>query len=212
MSEKFIQKVKEAINNGYSECSKLNEDILSIDGMSGRMGRHFLNNLVFDGCRYLEVGSHKGSTFCSALFKNNFETAFSIDNASWNGSNNDLKQNIETYIHGKTQVIEADCFNIELELTGIKDINVYFFDGPHSYEDHVRALTYYINVLSDSFIYIVDDWNGSEVKAGTLEAIKKLGLKKVYYSSLPDEEIINSGYGEDRQGWWNGIGVFVLKK
>ena len=40
--------------------------------MSGLKTRHFYNNLLnFDDARYLEIGSWKGSSVCSAMYNNN---------------------------------------------------------------------------------------------------------------------------------------------
>ena len=84
------------------------------------------------------------------------------------------------------------------------------YDGAHDHKAHYEALNYYLNCLDNEFIYLVDDWNGGSVKTGTFQAIKDLKLEVLYkkeiFSTLP------KGTWGDSQGWWNGIGIFVLHK
>ena len=54
------------------------------------------------------------------------------------------------------------------------------YDGCHSYNSHYNALTYYISVLDDLFIFIVDDWNIPRVRDATYRSIKDLNLKILY--------------------------------
>ena len=205
MSEKLISIVENAQVNAENNISKLSPDILGIDGMSGNQGRHFLNNLVFDGCRYLEVGSHLGSTLCSALYLNNPEISFSVDLTL----HSQFTENVNRFVTTPHTTITGDCFNIDLKQYNISDIDVYFFDGPHSMRDHEMALEYYIDCLADTFIFAVDDWNGVEAREGTETSIKALGLEVLHKVGLPEDL---SNYGNNRHGYWNGIGVYVLQK
>jgi len=55
-------------------------NILQMSGMSGSKTRHFYNNLCsFPDITYLEIGTWKGSTVCSAIC-NNISTVVCIDN------------------------------------------------------------------------------------------------------------------------------------
>ena len=78
--------------------------------MSGKRGNHFLNNLVFEGCNYLEVGCWQGSTLCSALYENKPNKSFSIELYT----QNQLLENIQKYIVGNHTHFTSDCFNINL--------------------------------------------------------------------------------------------------
>ena len=68
----YIDAVKNSFNKALNCESKLPPWILNIQGMSGKKYRHFINNLFSSilNCRYLEIGSWKGSTLCSAIFNN----------------------------------------------------------------------------------------------------------------------------------------------
>lgn len=184
--------------------------------MSGRKGRIFLNNIVYDGCNYLEVGSWKGSTLCSPLYNKNVKNSYSIDDYSQFGNPREsLMYNINRFVNKNHVHIEGNCFNLDLVKNKIQDIDVYFYDGGHLTSEQYDAIKYYINSLSEVFILIVDDWNGvgdTNVKKGTMDAINDLDLTIHLYKSLPDEEILKKQPHGDHFGYWNGYGVFVLEK
>ena len=229
----FNKHVNQAASKAYKNESKLSDDVLNMVGMSGNMGRHFLNNLIYDGCNYLEVGTHVGSTLCSALYQNTPNKTFSIDNFAQFGLHDELSPqlygNIEKFlpqINGHVH-IDHDCYDIDFAKYNIKNIDIYMFDGPHSEKNHYDAIIDYFPVLSNTSIILIDDWNGIEARNGTHNALKQLYKDKKIESpdtiTLPEylsdkiEEFPQGGhaelnYGEDRLGWHNGFGVFIVKK
>lgn len=210
----LINIVNSAIQKTEDGISNLTQEIFSIPGMSGRKGRMFLNNILYDQSNYLEVGTWKGSTLCSYLFGKNLNKSFSIDNYSqFDNPKEELLKNITKFSNTNNHShIESDSFDINLKNYGIENIDVYFYDGAHKLEDHENSLVYYINCLSDIFIFIVDDWNGEDVRLGTFNAINKLNLKTHLYVSLPEVEVLMSTSHGNSEGYWNGFGVFVLEK
>ena len=63
--------------------SKLTNDILLLHGMSGFKTSCFYNNSwSMRDARYLEIGSWKGSTICSAMFENPHGYFMATDNFS----------------------------------------------------------------------------------------------------------------------------------
>src|SRR4051812_30601409 len=67
----LVAHVKRAISEADEGRSRISPAALAIEGMSSPKVRHLLNNLcAFDACRYLEVGSYKGSTLCAAMSNN----------------------------------------------------------------------------------------------------------------------------------------------
>lgn len=211
--------------SSFSNSSGLAKELQEqnpLNGFTGRSFRHMLNNLCkLKGCTYLEVGTFCGSSLISALYGNheNIKHAYAIDNWSefreycdpaekFNKHRNDY---IPEYSEDKLTVIEADCFS--LDLSQIKDkIDIYFYDGAHTYEDHKKAFTYFNDVLQDSFIAIVDDWEKIKVQEATFDAFKELN-----YSVLAHWEIIPPPDREKPmehpdQNWWHGISLFVIKK
>ena len=79
----LIIKIKEALMDSLSLRRKISDDILKMDGLSGRKYRSLINNLVekVKNPSYLEIGSWLGSTACSAIFKNDLAITC-IDNWS----------------------------------------------------------------------------------------------------------------------------------
>jgi hypothetical protein len=212
-AEKYKQHIEQAYEDATEYRSKINQEIIAIQGMSGVLTRHFYNNLMsMEDVRYLEIGSWKGSTACSAMCGNN-GTIVCIDNWSeWGGPKEEFLQNFEKHRgQNKATFIEMDCFDVDI--SQLPKFNIYLYDGNHSNESHYRALTHYYDCLDDVFIYIVDDWNVREIRDGTKRSIKDKGLKVLY-----EKEIRmtwdNSHTPFDVAGkyWWNGIYVAILQK
>ena len=92
--------------------------------------------------------------------------------------------------------------------------NVYLFDGDHSELDHFKALEYYLPVLNDEFIFMVDDWNWPNVRDGTMRAIRELDLIVEFRHEIfvSGDDLQNMPNHKGKQTWWNGIGIFLLKK
>ena len=202
-SQKYIEHVKKAAENANNKISKCTSDALALDGMSGAMTRHFYNNLLnMEDVRYLEVGTWKGSSTCSAMIGNDADVTC-IDNWSeFGGPKKDFLINVGKFQgSNRLEVIEKDAF--ETDMSGHK-FNVYLYDGHHSAESHAKALTHFIDAMDDVFIFVIDDWDWQDSKTGTYKAIKDLSLVVEYEMGHS-----NPGGGG---GWWNGSGVFVLRK
>jgi hypothetical protein len=71
MEETYKTLIDTAFKNAENDISKLTDDILSMEGMTGKKTRHFYNNLLnTEDARYLEIGCWKGSSVCSAMYGN----------------------------------------------------------------------------------------------------------------------------------------------
>lgn len=204
----LIGHVVTSIKKADLGISKLNGEILALEGMSSNKVRHFLNNICsLQNGRYLEIGVWKGSTFVSALYKNNLVDAIAIDNWSeFAGPKQAFQNNLAKFLPATPHTFyESDCFRFDLK--NIKNkINIYFFDGAHTQEDQRLAFTYYNEILDNTFIAIVDDYNWQQVQDGTQIAFKQLGYTVLFEQFLP-----SAGNG-DTSSWWNGIYVAVVSK
>ena len=184
-----------------------------MEGMSGHKTRHFYNQLLsMDDARYLEIGTWKGSSICSAMYGNRIN-AVCIDN--WSEFGGPKSEFLRNFLRFKGEnnalFIEHDCFT--LDTTHLPAFNIYMYDGNHEHESHFRALTHYIDKLDDIFIYIVDDWNWAPVRQGTKEAIQRLQLEVLYEREIrltQDDSCTEVNIA--RSSWWNGIYVAILKK
>ena len=188
--------------------SKVDEYILNMEGMSGAKTRHFYNNICnMEDARYLEIGTWKGSSICSAMCGNNM-TCVAIDNWSeWGGlrTKNTFLKNFEKYkgVNNAT-FIEKDCWKVNVD--ELDKFNIYMYDGNHSKESQFKALNYYNKCLDNEFIFMVDDWNHPPVREGTTEAIQRNNFEILF-----KKEIFTRS-NSCKNPWHNGISIFVLKK
>ncbi len=186
-----------------------------MDGMSGIYTRHFYNNLLnIEDARYLEIGTWLGSSVCSVMYGNKANIVC-IDNWSqFSGpaTKYQFLENLERF-KGDNNVsfIEQDCFSVDV--SRLPKFNIYMYDGEHRYEDQYNALKYYINVLDDIFIYVVDDWNDNYVRNGTNDVIKDLNLKIIYEKEVRlTQDNSHTPQPQAKNTWWNGMYVAVLQK
>ena len=202
-----------AFQNAENNISKITNDIITMDGMSGTKTRHFYNNLLnTEDARYLEIGTWKGSSVCSAMC-NNKAKVICIDNwCEFGGPKSEFLVNFEKFKgENDATFIEDDCYKVDVSV--LPKINIYMYDGNHSSESHYNALLHYYNCLDDIFIFIVDDWNWENVRNATVNSIQKLNLKVLYEKEIrltwdnsvtPEPEL--------SKNWWNGIYVAILQK
>lgn len=198
--------IEKCIIDAQNEISKLTPDILSIEGMSSKFNRHLLNNLgsEFNNFNYLEIGVHKGSTYVSSLFGNNVKNAWAIDD--WSEF-----QNQQAYFLGNCErfgvpvnFMNKNCF--EVDTSAIRDVNFYLYDGNHWTDKTAKGLTYFYDSFADEFLYVVDDFDWEGVRQGAEQGIQECNFKIKYYKYL------ESNVGNNENGWWNGLGIYILSK
>lgn len=212
----FVKHVEKSIELASLEIGKLSPEVLKIDGMTSAKGRYLLNHICsLPNGVYLEVGSWKGSSFVSALYKNDrIRQAHAIE--KWvrfadNGFDfgdvrDEFFANVQANLRGMPVTVhEKDCFDLSLDEIGEK-VSIYFYDGEHRQKDQQEAFTYYDSVLADEFIAIVDDWNWASTRSGTFDAFDELGYEVLYERYLP------ANFDGDTANWWNGMYVSVIRK
>jgi len=203
---KLIDYIKEALVKTDLYESKLIDEVLELDAMAGKKTKIFYNNICsIPDARYLEIGLWKGGSFCAAMY-NNEMTCLGIDDWSqFGGPRETFLNNYDKYKGiNKAQILEKDCWTVPVEEIG--KFNIYLYDGEHSLEAHDKALSYYLPCLDDEFIFIVDDWNDQlGIQLTTLQAISDNNLEILYKKDIytHKEPVID---------WYNGMGIFVLKK
>ena len=211
--ETYKTLIERAFKNAENNISKNTNDIINMEGMSGTKTRHFYNNLLnTEDSRYLEIGTWKGSSVCSAMCGNKAKVVC-IDNWSeFGGPKSEFLVNFEKF-KGENQAIfiENDCYKVDV--SKLPKFNIYMYDGNHTNESHYRALLHYYNCLDDVFIFIVDDWNWKDVRDGTLNSIQKLNLKILYQKEIRlTWDNSHTPQPQAKDTWWNGIYVAILKK
>ena len=221
---KYTLHLQNSIEKAESGISKLINELYTIEGMTGKITKRFYNNLLeLENVRYLEIGCYKGSSTCSAMYRNKANIVC-IDNwhdfllneqhnrVSSSGPINEFLSNINKY-KGDNNVTfyNEDCFKIDISKLG--KFNVYLYDGDHSYESQYNALKYYMDSMDDIFVYIVDDWNDEPVRSGTFDAIRDLKLENVWNHTVR-LTFNNTHTPPDiaHETWWNGCYMCILKK
>jgi hypothetical protein len=210
IEQKYIEHLNNSFNLAETNTSMIDDYIKNIDGMSGEMTRHLYNNILnFEDARYLEIGTWKGSTICSAMVGNQ-ATVLCIDNWSeFGGPKNEFIKNFTKYKgNNKAEFLEQDCFTVDVN--ELNKFNIYMYDGEHSYNSHYKALTHYYDVLDEIFIFIVDDWNWKQVRDATIDSINSLKLDIIWQKEIKLDN--NNETTSNKLTWWNGIAVFLLKK
>jgi hypothetical protein len=185
-----------------------------VPGFSSSKVRRLLNWLCkMDGTHYLEIGTHRGSTFIPALYHNPYTKGTCIDNFSLVQDPivaDVLVDNIQKWLNSGLEehirIINQDCFAVNVS-TITPPVNVYFYDGDHSLDAQIKAFTYFNSCFADTFVAVVDDANYSaEVMVGTAQAWQQLGYKILKRWDLAGD------YNGSEAGFWNGIILAVLSK
>jgi len=220
-SVNLIDTVKNALIKSKNNDSKISEKTKNLPGLTSEKVKHFINNLCeLPDCKYLEVGVFQGSIFAAAVERNDL-VATAIDNFSESsiipmdsnvninsekGNNKEIfLRNIKDLVLNKqVNIIDSNVFETDLNKISLKN-NVIFMDIEHTYESHYNFLNKFYEKIDNTFVYVVDDWNWLQVRDATFKSIEDLKLKTLF-----KEEIFTKG--EDKNDYWNGLGIFVLNK
>lgn len=195
--------------------SDLDPAVLSMDGMSGKKYRALINHLIkrLDHPRYLEIGTWAGSTLCSAINGNSVR-ATAIDNWSeFGGPKAQFLNNLARFKTPSASVsfIESDFRKVDF--TQLGRFNVYMFDGPHTAADQFDGIALVQPALEDEFILIVDDWNHTPAREGTLQALHKLNLSIVHaYEIRTTLDGSHPTVARQASDWHNGYLIAVIAK
>jgi len=211
MIEKYIKHSISSYEMANNNISKLNEEILNLQGYTGNKTRHLYNNLCnIDDINYLEVGSWLGSSLISSLYENNCK-GIAIENWSEGhiGSNQEsfkiFQQNTNNFLKNKNfHLIEKDCFTIDENDVKESSVDIYLYDGNHESHFHELGINYFERFLSKYSIIIVDDWSWNKVQVGTYNGFQK--------SKLNIHHKIEHFSSDDKSGYWNGFAIFVCEK
>jgi len=214
----LVERVNRAIEYAEWSDSGAAEDVLNFQGMTSPKIKHFLNMLCSEpDSTYFEIGLATGSTHFAALSQNKQLRAFGAD--LWltqkNGLDGETKflENYEKFLGSlRTKLFSGDCFKIDLsEFFGDARVDVYFYDGGHSADDHLHALTYFKPIFTDKFICVIDDWNDDRVQAGTKLAISTGDFRILHQRIMPARIGATPPHWGDMSEWWNGMAIFVLE-
>lgn len=187
---------------------------IEIPGLTSKRIQQLLNGLASQSKVYLEIGAYLGATGAAALAGNSLEAYF-IDmweedlqpvrdeHPTLPPNNQDkFEKNIAPYIgNNKVHIINEDMH--EVDTSTIKDVDLFFYDGPHEYEHIYKTVTRYRNCFAKQAILVFDDANWTDTVRAADDAVKAAGLTPVY-----SKKILNSI--ENERLWWNGVYILVV--
>lgn len=182
------------------------KEVMGIPGACAAKNRIMINHLLsYPKARYLEVGADTGAMFCSALHGNNPEYACAVES----GDTRFLESNTKKFVNTKFDLFKRDPFDLtaaQKKKLKSKRINMYLYDGPHSEEDHVKAISEYYDFLDDVFIIIIPNWLAPQVRTGTFRGLAENKVKVWWQIDLKVD------FSGDTKNWWNGVWVAVCQK
>lgn len=215
VDEPLIDAVKSAFSQAWMEQSKLDAGVLALEGMSGRKYRCFINNLIGElaDARYLEVGSWAGSTLCSAI-NGNAVRATAIDNWSqFGGPKQRFLENVAQFKTPQAYVNFIEMDYREVDFASLGKFNVYLFDGPHEAQDQFDGVSLALPALEQRLVLIVDDWNWTQVRSGTLRALEQLRLDVLFaWEVRTTLDNTHPAIASERSDWHNGYFISVLEQ
>lgn len=201
-------------HNDYANATHLVE----VEGMSTPRVCNLLNDMVRgmdDAHTYLEIGTWKGLTLCSAIHDNQGKRAVACDKfrlwGKWTGwgfaARRALLANVARYSPKGADVTFHHMDSRQLfEKNLVPDhVEVYFYDGDHTYEGTLHGVVDAAPKLCETSYLLMDDWNDDEIKRATFDGFKKAGLEVAWMREL-------EGQNRTQDGWWNGLGVFMLTR
>lgn len=185
---------------------------INIPGLTSSRVQNFIFGICSHARSYLEIGSAMGATaaaagandlliHCVDSWKENIQAEKEDGNLL---PNNTKEEFIKNTSHIKNLYIH-DCSYKDLDTSKIKDIEVFFYDGPHDVDNTYSAIKKVYDCLSNTFVIILDDANWEGVVTAAENALIELGAKKLY-----NKLILNDA--EDKDMWWNGIYIAVIEK
>lgn len=195
--------------------SGANHLTLGIPGLTSPRVQSLLNTFAKTSSKYLEVGSYLGATACAVLKDNNIDV-HCVD--MWKEQIQPARNDIElppnykeTFIEnvkkhkGENSVKIYDCDMFNVNLDELKNIDFFFYDGPHDKETTARAVEYYYPTLASEAILVFDDANWDGVVTGADEGVARAGLEIKYSKILLNQP-------ENYDEWWNGLYILVVSK
>lgn len=186
------------------------ENEYNIDGLTSPRVQKLLYGLSTHCKNYLEIGSAMGATAVAVVDNPNINVTC-IDNWSQDIQPESgeflLPDNlVETFLKNIKRpitVINKDLFQVDA--SEIKDIDFFFYDGPHDAEVTRRAVDHYKSSFADVCIMVFDDANWEGIVYGADAGIANAGFGILYSKKMLNDV-------EDPTQWWNGLYIVVAKR
>lgn len=228
--EKYLDKlVESALDIGEKRTSKIQEHqrLLELYGLTGLRIKHFLNSLLSNGkLTFLQLGVYRGAALACALYNNPEVTAYAVDDwhfspldspaskvgadgkfIPWPNVKLAAEDNIAKFAKGKVKLI-SKSWN-DLKATDVPEAVEIIHLQPNSGASKEEIKTYLSTVLNfaaKSFVLIIDYHKLDDVSNSVKEWISENKLTLVSVRTKDSRNLA------DVEGWWGGIGCYVLSK
>lgn len=198
-----------AVTKELVDSVNIKLDINTIGLTSARV-QQLLHSLSFHCKKYLEIGCALGATGAAVAMNPNIGVHF-VDNWSENLQpetglfempNNDKQIFIDNIRRHDAVIVDSDFLTADRSV--IKDIDLFFYDGPHDKDSVRKAVNYYKDCFAKSTILIFDDANWDGVVQGANEGIAESNLIPIYSKMMLNQV-------ESADQWWNGLYIVVVK-
>lgn len=187
-------------------CSLWNMSFLSTPRYSTIANAYIINKLVEQMPKnqvYLNVGIFAGWSFFAGMIGQEDKKVLGVDNFSCEYAlrTKPIFEHLYEQFKTKNSVfIEEDY--LEYFKTHKEKIGVYFFDGPHDYNNQYKAMEIAHPYLAKNSYMIIDDTNWDDPYNATMDFVKKNKEYKVVF----DQKTPNNMHPT----YWNGW--LILKK
>lgn len=204
--------IQNSIDNAVAGKSNLTEDILKVQGFSTPTIRHLFNNLCNVEGTYLEIGLFCGASFTSSFNPNcvsiGVEDHSQDFSAGFEQVKQQLKDNVDKFSDRakEVQVHYTDCFSMDKSV--LPPIDIYSFDGFHSFETQKRALPEFLYNMKNKFVFIVDDFSWDCVKNGTDAGLAELSDK----IEIEQVWVLRGYHLQNDPVWHNSVAIYLINK
>jgi hypothetical protein len=202
--EKYTQQLEVAYINAKKLSSKISEEVINIEGYSGRCTLHFFNNLMdSDDIRFLEIGVYRGSITSAVLCGNNVDIVC-IDNFSENCCKEIFLENLRRFTgNNSVNFIESNWENVN----DISKRNIYYYDANYPLIEHRNAFKHFLPFMDNIFIFIASDYNWQDTRKNIQKMIDDNCLKILFEKNVHSKknELISQGHNENCQNFFDQV-------
>lgn len=199
---KYIRQLEVAYINANKLSSKISEEVINIEGYSGKCTLHFFNNLTdIDDIRFLEIGTYHGSITSAVLFGNNVDI-ICIDNWSENNGKEKFLKNLEKFAGiNSVNFIESNWRNVN----NISKRNIYYYDANYPLIEHRNAFRHFLPFMDNVFIFIASDYNWEDTRKNIQKMIDDNCLEILFEKNSYNKkyELISQGHDQNCEDQFN---------
>lgn len=179
-----------------------------INGMSTLTNALIINTLcrTMKNKNYVNIGCWEGFSLISGMINTNCNV-YGVDNFSqFDGPAKKFYKNFNLYKKKNHYFFELDYKNFFFKIWKKKNkkIDLYFYDGNHSYKDQLHSLEIAKPYFQKGSLIIVDDTNIKDVKRATKKFLNKYSKQ---FKIIFDVNTFSNGHFT----YWNGLTIFLKK-